>query len=543
MNLNLCLDAVPAFLGFFDLSVAPPMLFYVYIPIFIISILFGFLIFLQDRHSSLNKYFLGITLSFAAWIFLIMFQWTGAYLETVHLAWQLLIIPEISIYIFSVLFSYNFLFNKNVPAIYKYMVALLFIGASIITPTVVNVEAFDLLNCEGVVGQAWPWIYVFEIVAIGVIVLFAIEKLIKARSERLKTILFSLGMVVFLSTFWFSNYFGELTQTYEINLIGPIGIALFFVLLSYVIIRFKSFNTKLISAQILMTAIWFLVLGILFVGTIENVRIITSVTLILVTLSGVLLVRSVRREVSQKEQLAKLNADLQMLIKQRESLVHLVTHKVKGAFTRSKYIFAGILDGTFGDVSPEIKKRAAVGVESDNGGIQTVDLVLNVSNMQTGTIKYEMKPVDLKELAQKTISEKKVPAEAKGLKLGSDLGDGNYTVSGDAFWLKEVMNNLVDNSIKYTPAGKITVGLKRTDSQVIFSVKDTGLGITDEDKKNLFTEGGRGKDSVKINVDSTGYGLFSVKLIIDAHKGQVWGESEGPGKGSQFYVELPIMQK
>ncbi len=69
-------------------------------------------------------------------------------------------------------------------------------------------------------------------------------------------------------------------------------------------------------------------------------------------------------------------------------------------------------------------------------------------------------------------------------------------------------------------------------------MKDTGFGITAEDKKNLFTEGGRGKDSVKVNVDSTGYGLYSVKLIVDAHKGKVWAESEGEGKGSQFYVEL-----
>ena len=54
----------------------------------------------------------------------------------------------------------------------------------------------------------------------------------------------------------------------------------------------------------------------------------------------------------------------------------------------------------------------------------------------------------------------------------------------------------------------------------------------------MFTEGGRGKDSVKVNVDSTGYGLYSVKLIIDAHKGKVWAESEGPDKGSTFYIEL-----
>ena len=98
---------------------------------------------------------------------------------------------------------------------------------------------------------------------------------------------------------------------------------------------------------------------------------------------------------------------------------------------------------------------------------------------------------------------------------------------GDYFWLKEVINNLIENSIKYTREGKITVGLEKGEGKILFYVKDTGIGITEDDKKNLFTEGGRGKDSVKVNVDSTGYGLYTVKLIVEAHKGKVWAESEG----------------
>ncbi|MDP2789432.1 MAG: HAMP domain-containing sensor histidine kinase [bacterium] len=238
------------------------------------------------------------------------------------------------------------------------------------------------------------------------------------------------------------------------------------------------------------------------------------------------------------QDLGTANNNLKELIKQRESLVHLVTHKVKGSFTRSKYIFAGILDGTFGEINAEIKKRAEQGLESDNMGIETVDLVLSVANMQKGIVKYDMQKIDLGEIVSKTVSEKKVAVEAKGLKIETEFQKDIYKILGDAFWLKEVVNNLIENSIKYTKEGTITVGLEKNQNKVKLSVKDTGFGITPEDKENLFTEGGRGKDSVKVNVDSTGYGLFSVKLIVEAHGGKVWAESKGAGKGSQFFVEL-----
>lgn len=252
--------------------------------------------------------------------------------------------------------------------------------------------------------------------------------------------------------------------------------------------------------------------------------------------------KKVTEEVYKRNlELAKLYKQVDALNKQRESLVHLVTHKVKGSFTRSKYIFAGILDGTFGDISPEIKKYAEQGLESDNMGIETVDLVLNADNLTKGTIKYDMKPVDFRDIVLKTTEEKKIPIEAKGLKLETDIKDSACSVLGDAIWLKEVVHNLIENSTKYTKEGKITVGLEKRGDKILFSVRDTGVGITEEDKKNLFTEGGRGKESVKVNVDSTGYGLYSVKLIIEAHKGRVWAESAGAGKGSTFLVELPAI--
>ena len=347
-----------------------------------------------------------------------------------------------------------------------------------------------------------------------------------------------LGSVfLFLSVFSVAEFLASTTGNYELHLYSLFIVPVFLVSITYSIFSLDVFNVKIISTYFLVFGFLILMASQLLFVTGTTEILLTILTVILSVSLSFILFKNLNKESEQRIHIAKLNVDLQNLLKQRESLVHLVTHKVKGAFTRTKVLFAGMLDGTFGDISPEIKKRAEQGMEFDNAGLRTVDLVLNVANMQSGTIKFEMKPVDFRKLVEEIMPEKKISAEAKGLKLESEIKDGVYNVLGDAIWLKETIGNLIENSIKYTYKGGIKVSLDDGNGKIKFSVKDTGIGITEEDKKNLFTEGGRGKDSVKINVDSTGYGLYSVKLIIEAHKGRVWAESEA-GKGSTFFVEL-----
>ena len=348
------------------------------------------------------------------------------------------------------------------------------------------------------------------------------------------------GVVLFLSIFSGSNIFGEILKTYEINLFGPIGMVIFLGLLSFMIVKYQIFNIKLIATQAL---VWSLVILIgsqfFFIKVLTNF-ILTGATFVASIVLGYFLIKSVKKEIQQKEALERLNISLQSLIKQRESLMHLINHKVKSSFTHSKYIFAGLLDGTFGEVNEEVKKRAGQGFEANEVGIKTIDLILNITNMQKGLIKYDLKKLDFRDIVLKVFSEKKITAEKKGLKIEKDIVENGYYVSGDAFWLQEAVNNLIDNSIKYTKQGGIKVELKKSDGKVILSVKDTGIGLTFEDKENLFLEGGRGKNALRTNVESTGYGLYSVKLIIEAHKGRVWAESEGENKGSTFFIELPV---
>ena len=526
-------------------NVFAPLVYYSHFFALIPSFLIGLIIFLRDRKSLINQILFFITTMFSLWIFADLVLWANEKPELIMFFWSLQVIIEPAIYAACVYFIYVFITKKDISLSKKLGIVVFLIPTLLFASTRFALTGFDLTNCyrETTEGPLTLYGYGIEIIYVIWILFFTIQKSWKAtKEERQQIFLITTGIILFLSSLASGNIIGSLTENWTLAQVGLFGMPIFIAFLAYMIVKFKIFNIKLIGTQVLVFALGFLVLAILFIRKIENVRVVVIFTLLFIIALGYALIKSVKKEIEQREHIEKLNIDLQESIKQRESLVHLVTHKVKGSFTRSKYIFAGLLDGTFGEISAQVKKYAETGLESDNGGIQTVDLVLNASNLSSGTVKYEMKPVDFKEIVLKSLAEKKVQAEAKGLQVESSIhADQNdmYSILGDAFWLKEAVSNLIDNAIKYTKEGKISIELHDGNGKIVFSVKDSGIGITEEDKKNLFTEGGRGKESVKVNVDSTGYGLYSVKLIIEAHKGKVWAESGGESKGSVFFVELP----
>ena len=530
----------------------PTLFFYSHIPAILVALVVGLLVFYKSNKSKVGTSLLIASILFSLWSLFDLIIWATNRPDVVLFFWSLQILFEPLVYLLCFYLVYLFIKNKDLVFKWKFLGILLYSPVVILLPFKYNLIGVDVGFCNAIEGFiAQYFTYIVEVIFIlSIIFLTTLESRKAYNADRKKEIIIlGIGIILFLIAFSSGNIIGSFTENWTLAQAGLIGMPIFIGFLAYLIVRFHTFNIKTFATQVLMLAIWILVLGILFIRQIENVRVITGLTLILVTIAGYLLIKSVKKEIRQKEKLAKLNIELESSIKQRESLVHLITHKVKGSFTRTKYIFAGMLDGTFGDISPEVKKVATQGLEFDNGGIQTVDLVLNVANLQNGLIKYDMKMIDFKNIVLETIADKKIGAEAKGLKLEMEIkpaslagGNSAYNLTGDVFWLKEVVNNLISNSITYTKEGKIIVGLEKRNDKILFFVKDTGIGITEEDKKHLFTEGGRGKDSIKINVDSTGYGLFTVKTVVKEHKGRVWAESDGAGKGSTFFIELPATQ-
>lgn len=535
-------------------SGVPTLLYYAHIPAIIISLLVGFYVLLSGRKFLLNQLFFTISLLFSLWAIINLITWTNIHVGLILFVWSFFSLILGLLAIFCIYFIYVFLDKKDVSMRIKAIFIALLAPIFLFISTPFNLGGFNMTACDAFKFEWLPFKLYYTLLGILAMIWILVLLVRRYRTAipdfRKQIVLMGVGIELFILLFFvfifLASYLSEIgvLPDSSLEMYGLIGMIIFVVYISIIIVRFKAFNTKLIATQALVWALVIIIGSEFFFTQTSLAELLTAITLVISAWLGLSIVRGVKEEIKQKEELAKLNINLQNLLKQRESLTHLITHKVKGSFTRTKILFASMLDGTFGEISPEIRKRAQQGLDFDNGGLETVDLVLNVANMQNGIIKYEMKPVDFKELVEKVVSEKKIEAESKGLKLDEgEIKSDDYNVLGDTIWLKEAVNNLVENSIKYTKEGNITVGLEKIDSKILLSVKDTGVGIIEEDKKNLFTEGGRGKDSIKVNVDSTGYGLYTVKLVVEGHKGRVWAESEGSGKGSQFYIELPLVDK
>lgn len=475
----------------------------------VLSLILGLFVFVQAKYNFFSKVFLAFITFYSLWLLGDVIAWTSNDYHLVYTTWSVLDYLEIVFYILGLYFAIVFVTKSYVSSYIRTLLYLATLPALWITVTRQSVLGFNHAICEANNNEfLGTYKLILEAVVLVVILVYALAPFFAKMSwEKTKSNLVVLGsMFLFLATFGVTEYLASETGYYEINLYSLFVLPLFLIAIIYAVFELDIFNFHLLGTHYLVVGLVVLMGGQLFFITDTTNRLLTILAIILAGLLSIILFRNLKRESDQRVQIDRLNTQLKELIKQRENLVHLVTHKVKGSFTRSKYIFAGILDGSFGEISEEIKKRAEQGLESDNAGIDTVDLVLNVANMQSGIVKYDMKPLDLKEIVTKVIAEKKAELETRNLKLEENIEKENYKIMGDQFWLKEVVNNLIANSIHYTREGTITVGLEREKDKILFYVKDTGIGISDEDKKNLFTEGGRGKDSVKINVDSIGSG-------------------------------------
>jgi signal transduction histidine kinase len=204
-----------------------------------------------------------------------------------------------------------------------------------------------------------------------------------------------------------------------------------------------------------------------------------------------------------------------------------------------------ILEGDLGDLSKTTKDAVERIYESSSTLASVVDDYLNISRIELGTMKYVFDKLDLKDLVVEVIAEIQPNIDRSGTSFSLTSSTGPFIVKADKDKIKQVIANLIDNAIKYTPKGKVVASLSAVSGDsgkpvVRFETNDNGIGINKEVLPKLFSKFTRAENGNRTNIHGTGLGLYVAKEIVGAHKGKIWAESEGEGKGSKFVVELPV---
>jgi signal transduction histidine kinase len=168
-----------------------------------------------------------------------------------------------------------------------------------------------------------------------------------------------------------------------------------------------------------------------------------------------------------------------------------------------------------------------------------VEDILNTSRIEQGRLTLNYEDTEVVGIVKEILVELGTKAKNKGLVLLNEIPNRASIVANiDKNKIYEVIVNLVDNSISYTPNGSVSVGIENKRNSFVIKVKDTGIGIPNKQKKLLFQRFSRLENAKRIRPDGSGIGLFTAKTIVDMHGGRIWFTSR-INRGTTFYVELP----
>lgn len=248
------------------------------------------------------------------------------------------------------------------------------------------------------------------------------------------------------------------------------------------------------------------------------------------------------------QKIEEANERLKQLDELKDEFVSVASHELRTPMTAIKSYLWLALAGKGGPLSDKLRFYLDRSYTSTNRLIKLVNDMLNVSRIESGRMSFEMKKLNVVRLTEDVLAEVKPRADELGVEIiityeKLDIPD----VVGDDDKMKEVLINLIGNSLKFTPkGGKITVSFSVKEPMVITHVTDTGEGIAQEDLPKLFQKFSLVRGSYQTNKQSsqgTGLGLYISKMIMKEHGGDIWAESPGRGRGATFSFSMKMLSE
>ena len=415
-------------------------------------------------------------------------------------------------------------------------------------------KSFLLFNKERIInfGSLYP-MYIAFISLLCISSFFILYKKHRNETNLLKKIQLKyifIGLLIAIAGGIITNLILPSFSIFNFYWLGPIftlGIVIFITL---AIMRHHLFDIKIIATQLLVFIIWVLLLGRLLLARTWQQMTIDGILLVFVILFGILLIRSVLKEVRTREELQVLttklkeaNVRLKKLDEAKSEFISIASHQLRTPLTAIKGYSSMLLEGAFGKLPKEAKIPVGRIFRSSKSLVELVGEFLNLSRIERGKLEYNFERINLRELATDTID----GFRAAG---GNDIDiifeadeKEDFTINADRNKIQHILSNLIDNAIKYTPKGFVKIYLYKNHERetITLKVKDSGIGMSRETLARIFEKFTRARDGIsQINTEGLGMGLYIAKKISRGHGGDIWAESEGEGKGSAFYVELPV---
>lgn len=519
----------------------------------IFAISLGILIIARGWRDRMNQFFFLMTVAVAMWGFS-YWRWLSATEYDAALFWvRMLSIGSLFIPIFYFHWCVT-LFNLNVRirflfhGIYSAAILILLTSTSpLFIRTLQPALSFPFWPRAGILYSLYL-IFIYGGLIFFAAYLMALHYRNASNKERGQIFYILLG-----SLFGFVGGATNFFLWYEIPIApyGNILVALFPFFLGYAVIKHRLFDVRVVATELLVFAMWMFLLVRGVLAATPTDRYLDFGLLVLVVVFGIFLIRSIWREVEQREQIESLakkleaaNEELKRLDSAKSEFISIASHQLRAPLTVIKGYVSLFLEGSFGavtDQAREAMKKVAISAE------QLVKLIadmLDLSRIESGRLKYAMQPVVLDDIVDEAVKEFEVNAKAKGLSfIYQNRNTAKQPVMADPDKIREVVINLIDNAIKYTATGRVSVELYPDTSGagrgLVLKVQDSGMGIASADIGKMFTKFGRTEEARRIRPDGMGLGLYLVKKIIDDHGGRVWAESGGLGRGSAFFVSLP----
>jgi signal transduction histidine kinase len=356
-------------------------------------------------------------------------------------------------------------------------------------------------------------------------------------------ILFSFSLMVLTNV-----VFVLILKISSLVFLGPMYPVILMLAVAYAIVKHKMFDIKVVTTQVFVTLLQAILFAKIFIfaGLFEmigNIFIFGSTLFF-----GGFLVRSVEREVAQREKIEKIaddlsvaNEHLRVLDKQKSDFVSIASHQLRTPVTAITGYSSMLIEGTYGALPVNVIEVLGKVYQSSRNLAVIIDDFLTISHIEQGKMTYKFETVEMKKMIDALVDEFRPAANNKGLFIHFTTdGYEEYNITGDFGKIRQVLSNLVDNAIKYTISGGVEIHITKdfTFHKTRIMVKDTGIGLSEESISALFQKFSRAKEVQKVYTDGSGIGLYIGQELVKAHHGRIWVESEGEGKGASFFVEL-----